>query len=352
MNLKGYIFSRSFREERVPQHVQNIVLKDYCLKNNLKLLLSATEYTYENNYYILRQLLSELKNYDGILFYSLFQLPKEEEFRKKIYNKIIKSKKSLYFAVENAFIKEKIDIKRIEEIILLKDSQSQEMGSILLGKERKFITEFHKKTKRNYKERMMNNKIECMKVAKKYGFDYWDGSRKFGYGGYKYIKDYWKPLAYKLIKSYNLNSNSKILDIGCGKGFLLYEIKKIIPGIKIRGFDISRYAISKSQKLIAKDLSVHDARKRLKFKNNEFDLVFSFACFHNFLINELFLAIQEMERVGKKKLLMVESYRNEKELFNLQCWALTAQSFHSKEEWKWIYNKIGYSGDYEFIYFE
>ena len=69
---------------------------------------------------------------------------------------------------------------------------------------------------------MINEKIKCMKISKKYEYDYWDGDRKFGYGGYKYIPGYYTPLAKKLIKSYNLNDNSKVLDIGCGKGFLLF----------------------------------------------------------------------------------------------------------------------------------
>jgi len=350
--LKGYIFSRSFRGERVPQHIQNIILKNYCEKNNFKLLLSASEYTYKNNYFILRHVLSKIKEYDGILFYSLFQLPEDIKFRKQIYDKILKNKKKLFFAVENISIISKSDVEKVEEIILLKDNQENRRKNNKLGKERNFITKYHKKTKRNYLERMINKKIDCMKIAKKYAFDYWDGDRKYGYGGYKYINNYWTPLAKKIINTYNLKSYSKVLDIGCGKAFLLYEIKKLIPKIHIKGIDISKYGISKAPSLIKKNLSYCDARKKLKFKDNEFDLAISLGCFHNFKINELFISLKEMDRVAKQKFLMVESYRNEKELFNLECWALTAQSYHSKDEWKWIYRKAGYNGDYEFIYFE
>ena len=98
-----------------------------------------------------------------------------------------------------------------------------------MHKLRNFVTSNHLKTKRNYLERMVNNKVFCMKIAKKYEKDYWDGKRKFGYGGYKYIKDYWTPVAIKLIKNYKLTNKSKILDVGCGKAFLLYEIKKLLP---------------------------------------------------------------------------------------------------------------------------
>ena len=218
--------------------------------------------------------------------------------------------------------------------------------------EKNYLNKLHNSTKRDYLARMQNQKVSCMIEAKKYEKNYWDGDRKYGYGGYKYIKDYWTPLAKKIIKNYNLNHKSKLLDIGCGKAFLLYEIKKLIPNISIKGIDISKYGISRAPKLIKKDLSYYDARKNLKFKNNEFDLAISLGCFHNFKINELFISLKEMDRVAKKNFLMVESYRNEKELFNLECWALTAQSYHSKDEWKWIYKKAGYKGDYEFIYFE
>ena len=91
-----------------------------------------------------------------------------------------------------------------------------------------FLQSNHNKTKRNYLERMQNKKVHCMKVAKYYEKDYWDGDRKFGYGGYKYIEGRWKKTAQDLITTYNLKNNSKILDIGCGKGFLLFEIKKIL----------------------------------------------------------------------------------------------------------------------------
>ena len=199
---------------------------------------------------------------------------------------------------------------------------------------------------------MINEKIHCMKIAKKYGKDYWDGERKFGYGGYKYIKDRWKSVAVKIIKTYKLSNKSKILDVGCGKGFLLYEIKKILPRIKTIGIDISTYGLKNSKEEIRKFLFKADLKKRLKFRNKEFDFVFSINTLHNLEINYLVQAIKEIQRVGKKKFICSESYRDEKELFNLQCWALTCESFFSKKEWVWLLNHAGYTGDYEFIYFE
>ena len=218
-------------------------------------------------------------------------------------------------------------------------------------KELKIINYLHKKTKRNFLSRMNDNKIFCMKISKKYGKDYWDGERRFGYGGYKYIPGRWEKVANKLIKKYKLNNNSKILDVGCGKAFLLFEIKKILPRIKICGFDISKYAISKSPKNIKKYLFQYKAQNKYPFKKNFFDLVISIGCLHNLKIFDLNKCLQEINRVGKKKYVLIESFRNDRELFNLQCWALTCQAFFSKKEWEYLFKRNNYSGDFEFIYF-
>ncbi len=220
-----------------------------------------------------------------------------------------------------------------------------------MKKRKYFISKIHLSTKRNYFKRMTLNKPECIKIAKKFGKDFWDGKRKFGYGGYKYIKNYFKPVAMKLIKEYKLNENSKILDVGCGKGFLLYEIKKLIPKIKIYGFDISPYAIRNSKKEIKKSLFVLRAQNKYPFKKNYFDLLLSINTLHNLELFDLKKSIKEINRVSKRQYLVVESYRNEKELFNLQCWALTAQAFFSVKEWEWILKEYKYKGEYEFIFF-
>ncbi len=221
----------------------------------------------------------------------------------------------------------------------------------MVNKELKLITKIHNSTKRNYLHRMVNSKIKCMLEAKKYEKNYWDGPRKFGYGGYRYIPGRLMPVAKKLIKKFKLNNKSIILDVGCGKGYLLYEIKRILPEIHICGFDRSRYAIKNAHKEIKKDLFVHLAEKKYPFSKKKFDLALSMGCFHNLEINDLKFTLSEIQRVSKKSYVMVESYRNEKELFNLQCWALTCESFFSKAEWKWIFKQFKFKNYYEFIYF-
>ena len=103
-----------------------------------------------------------------------------------------------------------------------------------------FITPLHKSAKRDYLDRMLNEKAKCVKIAKKFDFHYWDGSRRTGFGGYKYIPGHWKPMAEQLIKTYSLKSGSKVLDIGCLNAFLLYDLKLLKPNLNIMGFDISK----------------------------------------------------------------------------------------------------------------
>ncbi len=220
-----------------------------------------------------------------------------------------------------------------------------------MGKLLKIVTPLHKKSKRDYIERMVNDKVSCMRVAKQYGRDYWDGPRKYGYGGYKY-DGRWEAVARQLIVFYNLKKDARILDVGCGKGYLLYEFKKLLPESVVKGIDISEYAIANSKEEVNPFLTLHPAQKANSFKDKEFDLVFSNTTLHNLEIGELKTALGEIERVGKNKFIVVESYRNETELFNLQCWALTCESFFSVDGWIWLLGEFGYTGDYEFIFFE
>lgn len=221
-----------------------------------------------------------------------------------------------------------------------------------MGKLRNFVTPLHMATKRSYLPRMIDNKVACMKIAKQYGKEYWDGDRRYGYGGYKYIPGRWEPVAQALIDTYKLKAKSKILDVGCGKGYLLHEMLLIEPKLDVKGFDISESGIEDSTELVKPYLFLHKAQDKFPYNDNEFDLVMSLGTLHNLRLPELKISLEEIDRVGKQGYVMLESYRNEQELFNLQCWALTCESFFDDEEWIWIYNQFGYRGDYEFIYFE
>ena len=215
-----------------------------------------------------------------------------------------------------------------------------------------FIPSVHQSTKRNYLERMVeHDKARAATLARQWDFDYWDGDRSTGYGGYSY-DGRWRPVAEAMASHYGLGPDSRILDVGCGKAFLLYEFTRVVPGISVAGMDISNYAIENSKPEIRDTLELGNATK-LSYPDNAFDLVYSLNTIHNLAIFDLFSALGEIERVGKNyKYVVSESYRTEQEKVNLMCWQLTCEAFFRPEEWQWIFEKCGYTGDHGFIYFE
>ena len=218
-----------------------------------------------------------------------------------------------------------------------------------------FMSILHKSTNRNYLDRVNDKefpKAKAAELAKKFDFDYWDGDRKICYGGYSYIEGRWEKIARSISKHYELPSDAKILDIGCGKGYLLYDFLKILPKAEIYGLDISEYAIRNGKEEIRNCLNIGNANK-LPWKDNFFDLVISINTLHCLHSYDLYKALTEIERVGKKdKYICIESYRNEKETANLLYWQVTCEAFNNVEEWQWWFDLTGYSGDYSFIFFE
>jgi len=217
------------------------------------------------------------------------------------------------------------------------------------------MSALHKSTQRDYLARVNDieyPKAKAAELAKQFAFDYWDGDRRICYGGYNYLKGRWEKVARTISEHYDLPAKPKILDIGCGKGFLLYDFLKVIPDAEIHGIDISQYAINNSKEEIRDRLQVGNATY-LPWEDNNFDLVISITALHNLYAYDLDKALREMERVGKKhKYLCVESYRNESEKANLLYWQVTCEAFNTPKEWQWWFEHTGYTGDHSFIYFE
>lgn len=215
-----------------------------------------------------------------------------------------------------------------------------------------FLTSVHNKTKRDYIARVTEYPKElAAEKAKHFGFDYWDGDRKTGYGGYRY-DGRWRKVAEAMVNHYGLKPGDRILDIGCGKGFILFDFLQIIPGIEVTGIDISAYGIENAKEEVKPFLYKGNAEK-LPFADSSFDLVISINTMHNLYCNELYNALKEMERVGKNhKYICVESWRNEKEKVNLLYWQLTCEMFCTPGEWDWWFKHTRYTGDHSFIFFE
>lgn len=218
-----------------------------------------------------------------------------------------------------------------------------------------FMSVLHKSTQRDYLARVNDPefpKAKAAELAKKFDVDYWDGDRRICYGGYRYLEGRWEKVARAMVEHYDLPAKPKILDIGCGKAFLLYDFLKVIPDAEIYGIDISPYAIANSKEEIRDRLQVGSATQ-LPWPDDHFDLVISITTLHNLHAYDLDPALREMERVGKKnKYLCVESYRNEQEKANLLYWQVTCEAFNTPQEWEWWFQQTGYTGDHSFIYFE
>ncbi|MDP2330651.1 MAG: class I SAM-dependent methyltransferase [Reyranella sp.] len=216
-----------------------------------------------------------------------------------------------------------------------------------------FLQDMHSKTKRDYVGRVtQHDKTECAVVAKQFGAEYWDGPRQFGYGGYRY-DGRWRPLAERLAAHYDLKAGERILDVGCGKGFLLHELSQVVPGLVVEGLDISAYALANAKPEIQEKLHLGTA-DALPFADKSYDAVVSLGTLHNLPVERALKAFAEIARVSReaRNYVMVESFRNEREKTNLMYWQLTCESLLSIASWEWIMGQAGYRGDHGFIFFE
>ena len=215
-----------------------------------------------------------------------------------------------------------------------------------------FLSPLHKKTQRDYLARVNEfPKAEAARVAKRFGREYWDGDRRTGYGGYHY-DGRWRPVAEQIASHYGIQPGDRVLDVGCGKGFLLYDLSQAVPGLELAGIDISAYALEHAKEEVRDWLQLASATE-LPFEDDSFDLVLSINTLHNLYIYDLDRALREIERVSRRhKYVVVESYRNEGEKANLLYWQLTCETFFMPEEWEWWFERCGYTGDHSFIYFQ
>jgi len=202
------------------------------------------------------------------------------------------------------------------------------------------------KTKRNVKARGNTKTEDDRAIARKFGEDFFDGDRIHGYGGYNYHPRFWQPVIPTFQKHFGLTASSSLLDVGCGKGFMLHDLFELIPGITIKGVDISEYAINNAIDDMKPHVQVANAKK-LPFADNSFDVVISINTVHNLAKDECAQALSEIERVSKGKgFITVDAYRNDEEKEIMFAWNLTAKTIMHIDEWKHFFKEVGYTGDY------
>lgn len=214
-----------------------------------------------------------------------------------------------------------------------------------MGKEVDLLINYPK-TKRNLEERMASKTEADRAIARQFGHEFFDGDRNHGYGGFNYMSRFWQPVIPTFKEYWNLSPNNSLLDVGCAKGFMLHDLTELIPGITVKGVDISKYAIENAMPDMKPHLEVANATN-LPFKNDSFDVVISINTIHNLERKECGKALQEIERVSRgKSFITVDAYRNEEEKERMYAWNLTAKTIMSVEEWILFFKEVGYSGDY------
>tara|TARA_B100000575_G_C23115352_1_gene644692 strand:+ start:1118 stop:1777 length:660 start_codon:yes stop_codon:yes gene_type:complete len=214
-----------------------------------------------------------------------------------------------------------------------------------MGKEINLL-ENYPKSKRDTSSRANLKTDSDREIARRFEKEFFDGERRHGYGGFNYNKKFWGPVIPKFIEYWGLNKDSSVLDVGCAKGFMLYDLKEAINEITIAGIDVSKYAINNSKEEVKKYLKVADA-KNLPFKDNSFDVVISINTIHNLEIEECALALKEISRVSKKhSFITVDAYRNDEEKRKMFEWNLTAKTILSVSDWVKFFKENKYEGDY------
>jgi len=189
---------------------------------------------------------------------------------------------------------------------------------------------------------------EQRRVSRMFSFDYFDGDRIHGYGGYSYHPRFWSETVRLFTEHYSLAADASILDIGCAKGFMLKDFAELMPKLTITGIDVSQYAIDNSDPVVRASLDQGNA-KDLPYRDAAFDLVISINTIHNLPRADVLLALGEIERVGKgTSFIMVDGWRTEEQRVDLQNWVLTAQTMLHVDEWCGLFEEASYTGDYSF----
>ena len=187
---------------------------------------------------------------------------------------------------------------------------------------------------------------EDLQIARRFDRDYFDGDRKYGYGGYHYHEKFWSQTVKYIKEYYDLPDTISILDVGCGKGFMLYDFKMLMPKAEIMGLDISKYALENALPDVKPYIKVGNA-KQLPFPDKSFDLVIGINVVHNLPVNECKQAIAEIERVSRQhKFIVVDAWRDEQERIRHENWVVTCMTAMHVNKWEELFLNVGYTGDY------
>ena len=208
------------------------------------------------------------------------------------------------------------------------------------------LLEKYPKTQRKVEERGEEKTEDDRRIARQFGKEYFDGDRRYGYGGYTYQSRFWQPVVGTFIEYYGIDDESSILDVGCGKGFMLNDFANALPDATLKGVDISEYAVANAMEIMKPFITCGNA-KELPFEDQSFDLVVAINTIHNLPIEECKQALREIQRVSRRDAFVtVDAYRTDEEKKRMDAWNLTALTYMHVDEWKKLFKEVGYEGDY------
>ncbi len=214
------------------------------------------------------------------------------------------------------------------------------------------LLKFYPKSKRPIEERGAMVSERDKAIARKFDIEYFDGDRLTGYGGYNYHPKFWTETVAHIVDSYKLDNKSKILDIGCAKGFMMYDLQLLLPEAEILGIDISQYAKNNSLDSVKNNITVCNANN-LPFEDDYFDLVLAINTFHNLPKIDCKEAFREINRVTKKdSFVMNDAWKDNKGKEAMLKWNLTALTYMSCDDWIIFFDEVGYKGDYYWFFAE
>lgn len=201
------------------------------------------------------------------------------------------------------------------------------------------------RSQRNIAARQEAKDREAVRIAKEFGELFFDGPRKYGYGGY-YYDGRWRQVARDIIKHFSLCSGDRVLDIGCAKGFLVKDLMIECPGLEVFGIDISSYALTHCESEVVGRLHLGEAHE-LPFSDKSFDIVLSINTIHNYDRAGVKMALKEIERTSRRgSFVQVDSYRTAEEKQLFEDWVLTAEFHDYPDGWRQLFQETGYRGDY------
>jgi SAM-dependent methyltransferase len=214
-----------------------------------------------------------------------------------------------------------------------------------MGQEIDLLADYPR-TRRDVEARGQGKTEADRAIARRFGREFFDGDRAHGYGGFSYNPRFWTPVVPAFQQHFGLKSGDSVLDVGCAKGFMMHDMARLIPGLVVKGVDVSEYAIDNAMPDMRGHVRAADAAA-LPFPDKSFDVVISINTIHNLARAECAQALKEIERVARRgAFVTVDAYRDDDERRRMEAWNLTARTMMHVDEWKAFFDASGYTGDY------